>query len=639
MNNLQHFNRIGKETDNSILLKREEDGFWNSSELKHSKFVNHVIKDMESGGRGRGSPNENDLGEVLERKPGTKGSKMLASEEENNDKLLNGPEFERMMVPSDCANLDEHELSNSGAQSITSKFFQADSTLYTDKSVMECDVPQLVVCCKDTDCQHVKDICVDKAGPLEEKGSIDKHTDNFVGPHVSMPSMEYGTNEPTRNLDYEFHVPDGLEPPAQVDFSDLTEDRCEAKIESKIICPVLSELECLPAGKVEENGPNSEAFMQASEKNVGNKIKKCLLVEEPLKSTVANSRDMSDVVSEKPRKADYLPSHNYRNFTDPLSSHVDRCADMDEGYVLDSEFRNSSNPFLVGEIQSSVKDGSTIDTHPETLLTNEGHSSNPFGVEVQSAIVQVSTEEILPTTIGNHKKENFNPFDSSESETLIIGKDSESIHQVQAESPKRRSTNNPFADCEVENADMAKNRESIDQQPEVSNNKIAGTNPLSVSDIHSSSEAKGMQYNNEQPELNHKGNSYNPFSDPELDDVGIDKIAGNAGTVIVPELESSDLRDLHNNEAAPKTVSFAYQSETGIGETSFSAVSGRITYSGPITISGSTSLRSDSSATSTRSFAFPVLQSEWNSSPVRMKRAGRRKEGGGWKNSIFCCKF
>lgn len=47
----------------------------------------------------------------------------------------------------------------------------------------------------------------------------------------------------------------------------------------------------------------------------------------------------------------------------------------------------------------------------------------------------------------------------------------------------------------------------------------------------------------------------------------------------------------------------------GEGETSFSAsapVSGLITYSGPIAYSGSISLRSDSSTTSTRSFAFPV---------------------------------
>ncbi|KAJ8563037.1 hypothetical protein K7X08_031489 [Anisodus acutangulus] len=77
------------------------------------------------------------------------------------------------------------------------------------------------------------------------------------------------------------------------------------------------------------------------------------------------------------------------------------------------------------------------------------------------------------------------------------------------------------------------------------------------------------------------------------------------------------------------------------GEASFSAAvpaSSLITYSGPISHSANVSLRSDSSTTSARSFAFPVLQSEWNSSPVRMAQAERRKHRG-WRQSLLCCKF
>ncbi|KAG5240326.1 18S pre-ribosomal assembly protein [Salix suchowensis] len=63
------------------------------------------------------------------------------------------------------------------------------------------------------------------------------------------------------------------------------------------------------------------------------------------------------------------------------------------------------------------------------------------------------------------------------------------------------------------------------------------------------------------------------------------------------------------------------------GESSFSSsgpLFGLISHSGRVAYSGSVSLRSDSSTTSTRSFAFPILQSEWNSSPVRMAKADRR---------------
>uniref|UniRef100_A0A0D9VHM0 Uncharacterized protein n=1 Tax=Leersia perrieri TaxID=77586 RepID=A0A0D9VHM0_9ORYZ len=56
---------------------------------------------------------------------------------------------------------------------------------------------------------------------------------------------------------------------------------------------------------------------------------------------------------------------------------------------------------------------------------------------------------------------------------------------------------------------------------------------------------------------------------------------------------------------------------------------------------GNISIRSDSSTTSTRSFAFPVLQWDWGSSPVRMAKAERRRtrRRRGWKKGLLCWKF
>ncbi|XP_028798923.1 uncharacterized protein LOC114758617 isoform X2 [Neltuma alba] len=97
----------------------------------------------------------------------------------------------------------------------------------------------------------------------------------------------------------------------------------------------------------------------------------------------------------------------------------------------------------------------------------------------------------------------------------------------------------------------------------------------------------------------------------------------------------------------PKHNDDRNSSESGrhsLGETSFSAVgrvSSRITCLDPVPYSGSISLRSDSSTTSTRSFAFPVLQSEWSSSPVRMAKADRRhcRKKRGWRQGLLCCRF
>ncbi|XVE54653.1 hypothetical protein DITRI_Ditri03aG0099400 [Diplodiscus trichospermus] len=63
--------------------------------------------------------------------------------------------------------------------------------------------------------------------------------------------------------------------------------------------------------------------------------------------------------------------------------------------------------------------------------------------------------------------------------------------------------------------------------------------------------------------------------------------------------------------------------------------------SGPIPSSGSISLRSTSSTASNHSFAFPILPSDWNGSPVRMVEADQQepRKHQSWRTSVLCCKF
>ncbi|KAG9140286.1 hypothetical protein Leryth_024213 [Lithospermum erythrorhizon] len=96
------------------------------------------------------------------------------------------------------------------------------------------------------------------------------------------------------------------------------------------------------------------------------------------------------------------------------------------------------------------------------------------------------------------------------------------------------------------------------------------------------------------------------------------------------------------NTEVPSAGSSTTPGKACSGELILCNVSGQIMYSGPVTTSGSTSMRSESSTTSARSFAFPVLQAEWNSSPVKMGNANRRrlrKKHGSWKRGILCCRF
>ncbi|XP_059642886.1 uncharacterized protein LOC132284774 [Cornus florida] len=116
--------------------------------------------------------------------------------------------------------------------------------------------------------------------------------------------------------------------------------------------------------------------------------------------------------------------------------------------------------------------------------------------------------------------------------------------------------------------------------------------------------------------------------------------------------ESADFQQPLQNENISllkngKSESLVELDQNGIGlhdhgESTFSAfglLSSPKANSGQIAYSGSISHRSNSSTTSTRSFAFPVLPSEWNDSPVRMMEADRRQLRKRWKFGFLCCKF
>ncbi|XP_047967627.1 uncharacterized protein LOC125211753 isoform X2 [Salvia hispanica] len=120
-------------------------------------------------------------------------------------------------------------------------------------------------------------------------------------------------------------------------------------------------------------------------------------------------------------------------------------------------------------------------------------------------------------------------------------------------------------------------------------------------------------------------------------DDGLGQSPSNKSPAATNEAHASEA---NNDKRESGDIPVANQLQQDMGETSFSAAS-MITYSGPIAYSGSVSHRSDGSTTSGKSFAFPVLQSEWNSSPVRMAKADVRgfRKHKGWRSGLLCCRF
>ncbi|KAI3954479.1 hypothetical protein MKW92_053464 [Papaver armeniacum] len=131
----------------------------------------------------------------------------------------------------------------------------------------------------------------------------------------------------------------------------------------------------------------------------------------------------------------------------------------------------------------------------------------------------------------------------------------------------------------------------------------------------------------------------NPGSSPRLEsDISGEQTHSELGHALTTPAVEDSLGELRS--ASSRSI----LTQHGQGESSFSALdnpAALVTRSGRIAYSGSISLRSDSSTTSTRSFAFPILQADWHTSPVRMAKADRRhyRKHQRWKLSLLCCKF
>lgn len=99
------------------------------------------------------------------------------------------------------------------------------------------------------------------------------------------------------------------------------------------------------------------------------------------------------------------------------------------------------------------------------------------------------------------------------------------------------------------------------------------------------------------------GNTNLNYPAPMSSSAGTQECHGSSDSATGPQVSTNlDLRTSDSRLVSSQTPH-------DIGESSFSAVdplASLVTYSGPIAYSGSISLRSESSTTSTRSFAFPM---------------------------------
>ncbi|KAL1551167.1 hypothetical protein AAHA92_19044 [Salvia divinorum] len=397
----------------------------------------------------------------------------------------------------------------------------SSSLLFTDKNVLECDLPVSEVCYREIGCQMLKDICVDEGRSEKDSNAIES----------SMSPLS-----PNDNVDLETkEVP-------SMDANSFTGDQCGSK---------------------EEN----DRVKFISQEKLDSCLENAVQTSEACFDGAGNAETNSSNGSPADRK---LPNETFGCLPDQV---------LDQEAVPECPAASSAE---AGGTKKDVQASCLAYNRKVEIGTIIFHFSSPDGVVVGNSMAEGVTEQ------------------SAESEDLCKDVNAEDLPA--ALEAKVQFTNN--------------GDDSL-QQPLVSNegNSDSGSAANEGSLDHKQEDSDDISLND------------GPVQSPS-----------NKIPVVTNDAPASEANAPNLNKRESGDAPVAHQLQQDIGETSFSAAS-MIAYSGAF--SGSLSHRSDGSTTSGKSFAFPLLQPEWDSSPVRMAKADRARfrKHKGWRSGLLCCRF
>ncbi|KAJ0094635.1 hypothetical protein Patl1_16635 [Pistacia atlantica] len=495
------------------------------------------------------------------------------------------------------------------------------SVFYMDKSVMECELPELIVCYKEST-YHVKDICIDEGVPSQDRILFESDTEEKGVSSFLPPEKNRNDELMEEKINTVMPLVDVLKSLAENDSNTDTVNQYDfppTHDSDKDTVGLCDSKDLVLMDEVKDDETDKTADDVSKKFSLGD-----LLSMQGLTTENSYSKSSSNDETETQQVLIFMIkiTLQYNN------SYLQGC---DGKKVLASDAFVS----LAEESSSGTKEEITVSSD---LISGVEESNNGSEEAILANCTTVSANE------GNH---------NGSKEATLASPDLVSGDAVLANAALVSSANESNGGTEegelvtsdlvlaAEESNNGGEEEILENSALVSGDEEKNNEAtLASHDLVSGSEESTKISMDEKLLYNSKvetGSITFDFDASAPTARGKEECPQNGNYKQIETPDTSKLED------APR-LSVSSQVRNGIGESSFSAtgpISGLITYSGPIAYSGSLSLRSDSSTTSTRSFAFPILQSEWNSSPVRMAKADRRhfRKHKCWRQGLLCCRF
>ncbi|CAN6727536.1 unnamed protein product [Malus baccata var. baccata] len=527
----------------------------------------------------------------------------------------------------DCSKiLDDLENSNEDAAvkgfgspyARSSENFEAlekESDYYMDKSVTECELPELIVCYKDSSCNKIKDICIDEGVPSQDKNWVETGMDEEACCTYLSPDEDQNKQMLEEQLDIVTTIPDGFKSITNNDLEKVFPIPCNSKDLMERGDAINSEKIAIDMSKEISSPAIVLAVQELGEGNPQSK---------------SSNKDSNEAKQETVQVSCEIAKTESPTLVSETegSNHVEKevlVSAAEESQCLLGD-RKAENRNIISGFDASAHVSITADARPQNgvcdmPLHDDGHDVKNDSIS-DSEVVPSQVQQCLAPMVVHLDARNTSNVADDISDSMLV-----SSH-VQHCLPPVATGNEECPEIGVcQNLDILDTAKVDD---DISDSKIVWSQVQHCS-------ASPTIARDECPE-NGICQCPETSNTSKVDDISYSKVVSSqVQHWLAPETSYQYMVEDVNADTQNAPLQF----QRGLGESSFSAAGhfSNFIASGPY--SGNVSLRSESSTTSTRSFAFPVLQSEWNSSPVRMVKADRRhlRKHRGWRGCFLCCRF
>ncbi|CAD6260601.1 unnamed protein product [Miscanthus lutarioriparius] len=488
-----------------------------------------------------------------------------------------------------------------------------------DKDVVEIKLPDTVLS-SDYGVHFVKDVCIDEGVLPDQKTSSENQVDQKVS--MNFDSSEYTNGDLREEIS-----------------ADSTKTAHELKSEI-VILPVM----CDTDGNTGEQ--NSSCKKHDLEDNYTADVSTDSNDEElnpkqlPCHEVAQDCQEVGSIISESNENQDRL-------FTGETTHQVSSNDCYETGIGIASETSNIIHNDL--PVQSAAADFSVVipeEVAVSAALDMEGSNQvnhyNPF-IAYGSLDETWEPNYSLPTIVNAASIAPICPIEKTDSFSDLVNRALKGFDPIEIDEAIIEANRLDSVEESSSTLDVQASEQCNDQSESLTNNdaktdvahEMGTATSLSISNgEHSDVKSdNGQKYEIDGQDIN----DFNP-RDAELGTKISEDITDSKSSTPV---QTESVVQQNGPDSAKVTAQTVIRNPFESSFSGPSITSGPLTPSGHIPYSGNISLRSESSTTSTRSFAFPVLQNEWNSSPVKMAKADRRrlKEDRGWGYRILCCKF